>query len=99
MMTATENPSGLSAGGRDGGWQGRMFAAAREHGYHWPAPQLHRVLSSVVERHGEELVERAWRWWVANVHRLEQGPKWVNPKRFASMVGYYIHMSKPASGE
>lgn len=74
-----------------------MFAVAREQGYTWPAPQLRLLLAEVVERHGVEKVERAFNWWVKNAARIESSPRWVNPKRFGAMVGYWIVMSAPAN--
>ena len=82
---------------RGDNWPWRFHQIATDAAYWWTPPHLAVILRGSVERHGIEKVERAFRWWVRNVSRIERHSKWINPKSFAAKVGYWIHMSERLS--
>ncbi len=87
-LTHGETPVGAN-------WQGRLSDAAYAAGYDFNPIVMYRDLHTMVERHGVELVERAWMWYIKNAARLENDVRFITPKSFARKVGYWIAMSGP----
>lgn len=80
---------------KENNWVARLYDSAGEHGYTWNAGEIGKVVKPLVERLGEEKVERAWRWWVANAADMGEPTRSMNPRSFVRNAGHWLYMSSP----
>ena len=76
-------------------WPWRFHQVALTAGYEWRSQEIGVALRGIVEQHSLPLVERAFNGWVRCVARVARSPYEITLRRFASKVGYWIHMSAP----